>query len=267
MVQLNQNMFSANDLPSYRNPPIYEVVRGIRFDKPDKLRIPHIGLLWDKFRSDYPIIQHAPPIVSGQDVQMDIQSGIPLPRVWLINESDDQLVQFQFDRFYFNWRRRKEAYPRYSYVIKRFESVLDTTVNFFNEFEIGELRPIECELSYINHIPQGQGWNTIDDLPKIFSDFVWNQKPGRFLPNPEKVNWHAKYKLQEGWVYLIVNLRQAIQSVDKVPLFVFELTARGLGESTDKNGVREWFDAAHECIIRGFTDLTTYEVQKIWERV
>jgi hypothetical protein len=54
---------------------------------------------------------------------------------------------------------------------------------------------------------------------------------------------------------------------DKVPLFVLELTARGLGESTNKNTTREWFDVAHECIVRGFTDLTTHAVQKeFWER-
>jgi len=93
---------------------------------------------------------------------------MPLPRVWFINKSDDQLVQFQVNRFYFNWRRRQSKYPRYDHVIKNFESVLTTIVNFFSEFELGELNPIEYEFSYINHILNGQGWDTIDDLPRIF---------------------------------------------------------------------------------------------------
>ena len=32
-------------LPSYKNPPVNEVVCGMRFQVPDKLRIPHIGFL------------------------------------------------------------------------------------------------------------------------------------------------------------------------------------------------------------------------------
>jgi uncharacterized protein (TIGR04255 family) len=50
----------AGVLPSYDNPPVNEVVCGMRFYTPDKLRIPHIGLLWDKFRNEYPIIKHPP---------------------------------------------------------------------------------------------------------------------------------------------------------------------------------------------------------------
>lgn len=254
-------------LPSYRNPPVNEVVCGMRFHTPDKFRITHIGLLWNKFRSDYAVIQHAPPVVSVQgEIIVDTQSGIPLPRVWFINETDDQLVQFQVDRFYFNWRRRGGVYPRYPHVIKNFESVWDTIVNFFNEFELGEVNPIECELSYINHIPRGQGWNTVDDLPKIFSDFGWKQTTGRFLPNPVNVAWQIGFPLQETMGHLIINLKQTKRTEDKVPLFVLELTARGFCESTEKSAIRQWFDVAHEWIVRGFTDVTTPEVQKLWER-
>ena len=254
-------------LPSYKKPPVNEVVCGMRFHTPDKLRIPHIGLLWDKFRQDYPNIQHAPPIATGKgEIVIDSETGLPLQRVWFINGLDDQLIQFQFDRFYFNWRRRKDVYPRYPHVIKNFESVLDTIVNFFIEFEFGEIKPIEYELTYINHIQKGQEWNTADDLPRIFSDFAWRQTTGRFLPSPENVTWQTNFPLPEKKGNLVVNLKQAIRTEDKVPLLVLELTARGLGESTSKIAVREWFDLAHEWIIRGFTDLTTSEIHRFWER-
>ncbi len=258
---------SSDVLPSYKNPPVNEVVCGMRFDCPDKLSIPHIGLLWDKFRSGYPIIQHAPTIASAKgEIPTDAATGLPLPRVWFINKSDDQLIQFQFDRFYFNWRRRENAYPRYDHVIKNFESVLNSIVFFFDEFKIGKLKPVEYELSYINHIPKGQGWDTIDDLPGIFPDFVWKQTKERFLPNPIKVAWQTEFPLQEKMGHLIVNLKQAIRTEDKVPLLVLELTARGIGESTSKEVIREWFDMAHEWIVRGFTDLTSPEIQKKWLR-
>jgi len=253
-------------LPSYKKPPVNEVVCGMRFHTPDKLRIPHIGLLWDKFRHEYPITQHAPPIATSKgEIPVDNATGLPLQRIWFINKSDDQLIQFQFDRFYFNWRRRIDVYPRYPHVIKNFENVLDTIINFFIEFELGEFKPIEYELSYINHIQKGQEWNTADDLPRIFSDFVWRQKTGRFLPSPENVAWQTNFPLPEKKGNLVVNLKQAIRTEDKVPLLVLELTARELGESTSKIAIREWFDVAHEWIVRGFTDLTTSEIHRFWE--
>lgn len=259
--------YSMGALPSYKKPPVNEVVCGMRFHPPDKLRIPHIGLLWVKFRQQYPIIQHAPPIATAKgEIPIDNATGLPLQRVWFINDSDDQLIQFQFDRFYFNWRRRKDVYPRYPYVIKNFEGVLDTIVNFFIEFDLGEIKPIEYELSYINHIQKGQEWNTVDDLPRIFSDFVWKQTMGRFLPSPENIAWQTSFPLPEEKGHLIVNLKHAIRSEDKVPLFVLELTARGLGKSRIKDAIHEWFDVVHEWIVRGFTDLTTAEIQRFWER-
>ena len=143
MTNKIESSFSMGTLPSYKNPPVNEVVCGLRFNTPDKLRIPHIGLLWDKFRADYPIIQHVPPIASAKgEILIDKAIGMPLPRVWFINKSDDQLIQFQFDRFYFNWRRKEEDYPRYPHVIKSFEKLVDIIVNFFKEFDLGELKPI-----------------------------------------------------------------------------------------------------------------------------
>jgi uncharacterized protein (TIGR04255 family) len=267
MANAIESSFSTDALPSYKNPPVNEVVCGLRFDTPEKLRIPHIGFLWDKFRADYPIVQHVPPIATSKgEILVDPAVGVPIPRVWFINKSDDQLVQFQVDRFYFNWRSRQSDYPRYEHVIENFESALNSIIDFFNEFDLGVFKPIEYELSYINHIPNGEGWNTIDDLPKIFSDFAWKQKKERFLPSPEKVTWQSEFPLPEKLGHLIINLKQATRTEDKVALLVLELKTRGIGESTKKEDIREWFDLSHDWIVRGFTDLTTPEIQKIWER-
>jgi len=268
MGNQDKSSFSQNILPSYKNPPVNEVVCGMRFHTPNKLFIPHIGSLWEKFRNDYPSIRHAMPIASAKgELTIDLATGAPLPRVWFINKSDDQLIQFQIDRFYFNWRKREQDYPRYENVIKNFENVMNSVKNLFDEFEFGELKPIEYELSYINHIPKGQGWNTIDDLPKIFSDYVWRETKERFLPKPKRVGWNKQFSLPENKGNLNVSLKQATRTEDKVPLFVLELKTLGIFDETAKiEEFREWFDLAHEWIVRGFNDLTTPEIHKIWER-
>ncbi len=268
MEYLTPNSHLTTTLPSYKNPPINEVVCGMLFQTPENIRIPHIGLLWDKFRREYPIIQHAMPIAGTKgQILIDNVTGLPTQRVWFVNKADDQLIQFQFDRFYFNWRCRENGYPRYSHVIKNFQKAQDTIENFFKEFDLGELRPTGYELSYINHIPKGQGWNTLDDLSKVFTDFVWKDKIGRFLPTPVNITWQTTFPLSEAKGHLIVTLKQGTRVNDKIPLLLLELTARGIDESKNKKALREWFDLAREWIVRGFADLTSSEVQKVyWER-
>jgi uncharacterized protein (TIGR04255 family) len=267
MTNTIKNSFSTGALPSYKKPPVNEVVCGLRFETPHKLLIPHIGFLWEQLRTDYPNIQHAPPIVSAKgELLIDQAIGMPLPRVWFINKTDDQLIQFQGDRFYFNWRRRQSDYPRYNHVITHFEKARNAIEKMFSKFELGELKPIEYELNYINHIPKGQGWDNIDDLPKIFSDFAWKPTKERFLPNPESITWQTVFPLPNKQGHLIVSLKQATRTEDKVPLLVLELKTLGIVDSKNKDAVREFFDLSHEWIVRGFTDLTTLKIQKIWER-
>ncbi len=264
MNNTNKKLHPSESLPSYKNPPVNEVVCGLRFETSDDLKIPHMGLIWEKFRKDYPIIQHNQPIASARgEITIDTSIGSPLPRLWFINNSGDQLIQFQVDRFFFNWRRMESNYPRYDYVISKFINVYNTIEDFFKEFKLGEIIPIEYELSYINHIPNGQGWETVDDLPKIFLDFVWKKSKKRFLPNPDKVSWLAEFLLPDNKGHLIVNLKQATRTKDKATLLVLELKTRGISETRN---IREWFDLSHEWIVRGFSDITTDKIQEIWER-
>lgn len=259
---------SLGTLPSYRKPPVNEVVFGLRFNTPNNLYIPHIGLLWDKFRTDYPLISHASPVTSAKgEIKVDSVTGLPIPRVWFINESDDQLVQFQVDRFYFNWRHRHKDYPRYDYIKNKFIIALNNIITFFKEFNFGDLEPTEFELTYINHIPKGAGWYSIDDLPKIFPDFAWNDMKERFLPKPQKTSWHVDFLLPDDQGHLLISLKHAIRTEDKAPLLVLELKALGFVESPDKEAIFKWFDLAREWIVRGFTDITTPEMHKIWELI
>jgi uncharacterized protein (TIGR04255 family) len=255
-------------LPSYKRPPVSEVYAGLRFQAPDKLNITHFGQLWGKFRSEYPIVQHSVPIESRPaQLLIDQATGLPLPRVWFINKEGNQLVQFQVDRFYFNWRCRGDDYPRYPYVIEKFENVSKIVKSFFSEFEIGELKPMEYELNYTNHIPLGQGWETIEDLSNVFKDFTWSKNANRFLPRPEGVAWNTSFQIPNEKGILSVKLNQATRQEDKVRIIVFELTVRGNVDLLGDIPARQFFDTAHEWIVRGFTDLTTNEIQtKVWER-
>jgi uncharacterized protein (TIGR04255 family) len=253
--------------PSFKNPPVNEVVCGVRFRPSEKFRIAHIGLLWKRFKDEYPIVQHASPLASAAgELLVDASTGTPLPRVWFINDTGDKLIQFQGDRFYFNWRRKKDKYPRYGNIVHNFDMLVCNIVDFNKEFEFGEIEPIDYELTYINHIEKGHGWETTEDLPHVFKDFRWNHARDRFLPKPDKIAWNTSFILPNDYGRLIVNLKQGIRKEDRLPLLLFELKTSGLGNSAKIEHYRKWFDLSREWIVRGFADLTTSEQHKIWER-
>lgn len=260
---------SATKLPSYKKPPVNEVVCGFAFAPIAEFRIPYIGLLWERFRKEYPLIEHALPLTSERGLPFDSVTGLPLPRVWFIDNTETRLIQFQADRFYFNWRHRKEedVYPRYENIISQFKGHLETFLDFLKDMNLGTMSPFECELTYTNHIPKGQGWETIDDLDKVLSDFCWRPMRGRFLPRPVNTAWQAAFALPEDQGRLHVKLSQATRKTDTIPLLVLELSARGSGKEKSIEKAWDWFSTAHEWIVKGFTDITTPDMQKrYWER-
>lgn len=265
---MNANDCVQKALPSYKEPPVNEVYCGMRFRTPEKLKIPHFGLLWQKLRSQYSKIEHKPPVEATRgQVLMDSTTGLILPRMWFINEQDNKLVQFQMDQLYFNWRKRGDEYPRYPQIITGFEEVVGIVKGFFQEELLGDLEPVEYQLTYMNHIPKGQGWDTTLDLGRIFKDFLWTDTD-RFLPQPTNYVWQARFQLPDSKGNMIIRLSEGTQIEEKSQkLLILELTTKGLVEQIG-NGVsmRQWYDVAREWIVRGFTDITTSEMHKIWER-
>jgi uncharacterized protein (TIGR04255 family) len=254
-------------LPSYKKPPVDEVVCGFRFEPLSQLKVTHIGLLWERFRTEFPTVQHAAPIANDASLLVDETTGIPLPRVWFISKADNELIQFQPDRFYYNWRHRGDDYPRYPSIIKKFEKAKIQLEAFTSELNLGTIKPVDCELTYINHILQGQGWESINDLPKVIPDFSWQSEKHDFLPNPTNVAWQVRFELPENKGWLNVKLNQATRKTDGVPSLILDLTAKGLGGDKTAKAMRNWFDLAHEWIVRGFTELTAKEIQEtFWKR-
>jgi uncharacterized protein (TIGR04255 family) len=263
-----QKTSTSANLPSYKNPPVNEVVCGIRFESTENINITHFGLLWEKFQPEYPNIKHAAPITSEKrGIIIDTATGAPLPRVWFINDSNDKLIQFQLDSFYFNWRRQDGEYPRYDHIIECFEGVQHTVNEFFKEYKLGEMKHIEYELNYINHLPVGDKWISIETLNDILTDFHWTAKKERFLPIPNMLIWDARFILPEQMGELSVNLKPGIKIQDRTKILILELRVRCKQDSIEMTTTREWFDLAHEWIVRGFTDITTAKMHKEWQRI
>jgi len=132
--------------------------------------------------------------------------------------------------------------------------------------ELGSIQLEQLELTYINHIYQGSGWEEFGQVAKIFPDFNWTHGQ-RFLPDPEKINWRTSFMLPDQSGRMHVTIQNAFRRNDKKPLFLFELTVRGIGNNKTIESIWPWFDTAREWIVRGFADLTGAELQQeVWGR-
>ncbi len=194
---------------------------------------------------------------------------IPLPRVWFTQESGKGLIQIQRDRFLQNWMKagEEDPYPRYRTVIGMFRERLSRFQEFLNEAQLGIIEPLQYEMTYVNHIPQGDGWETMQDIGEVFPDFAWRVNEQRFLSVAEGVNWRTSFALPNHSGRLHVTIRNAKRRDDNRPILLFDLTARGIGKDMSPEAMWSWFDLAHEWIVCGFADLTHQEVQKnIWRK-
>jgi uncharacterized protein (TIGR04255 family) len=181
--------------------------------------------------------------------------------------TDDYLLQFQGDYFLFNWRKRGEDYPRYGNIFAAFSRHLARFREFVVRHELGPIIPMGFELTYVNRISELDGRTANDASRSALGDFVWEEREGRFLPAPRTIIWQAVFDLPRNFGTLTAKARPVRRISDEAPFVVLELTTRGLGSSRSFETLDEWFDCAHEWIVRGFADLTSLEVQKsAWGR-
>lgn len=263
-------------LPEYESPPLTEVVCGVTFKSLDRLTAAHVGIFWGELQPEYPKVEEYPPIASPIEIfdtkevstELEFTSVPPLPREMFLSEDDVFVIQLQRDRFIFNWRRLNEVnlYPRYPQVIEKFENNLRVFRDLTAKGSI-ETEPIQYELTYINHIPQGDLWEKSGEIGNIFP-FSNLSFDGTVLKSPEHVNWRTTFLLPNKLGRLHATIRtNSLRRSDNKPVIFFELTVRGMASDTSDIGRKDWFDLAREWIVRGFTDLTSNEAQeKLWRR-
>jgi uncharacterized protein (TIGR04255 family) len=263
--------------PYYTKPPVNEVVIGVQFDTLEKFTAVYPGLYWQRIKDRYPQSSVHSPIATlietfenlpDPHVQQHLQlsSTPPLPRCWFLDSAGNQLVQLQPERFLHNWRKvtGEEVYPRYNNILPEFEKLWKDFLDFAASENLGEVKPNQWEVTYVNHIYQGEGWNTLEDANKLFP--AWSSESSQdYLPQPERINLDLTYAFPDDLARLHISLTPAYTRKDNRMLLRLNLTARGRLESTDHQSLLRCLGLGHEWIVRGFTDFTSPEAHALWE--
>jgi len=268
------------DLPDFRTPPVAETVLSLQFEPVAGLTTAHVGVLWQRFREKLPLIEEQPPLPrvyekfgppSPAQVEVTVEEKPPVPRVWFLNREKTELIQVQADRFIHNWRKTEgiEPYPRYEPIRDRFRGEVAVLEQFLKEEGLGTLAVNQCEVTYVNHIEPSGVWEGHGQLEKVLRN--WSPLPeGGFLPEVEDGGVRLRFVIpgEAGKTVgrLHVVLQPAWKKGDNTPILVLNLTARGepLGEGIE--GAFAFFNLGRRWIVKGFADLTTPEMHRVWER-
>ena len=247
----------------YENPPIDEIVCGILFDSITGLQSGHLGILWQKFRPDFPGVedQNLLAPLSKEDLS---NRGALLPRVWFVHKNENELIQVQFNRFVHNWRKRRpdDEYPGYAAVIENFEKYLSRFREFLAEEKLGNLVASQYELTYIDHILENEGWETLNNLERIFPNFISLKERNALSADIREIDWQMVFGLPKDLGQLQLSIRNARRVLDNRHLLRLEFSTLS---SRPYKPMRYWFDSAHEVILNLFSNLMSDEIQeKFW---
>ncbi|SCZ52903.1 TIGR04255 family protein [Thiohalomonas denitrificans] len=268
------------NLPEFGAPPLTEVVLDVQFEPLTTLSIPEIGSFWHRVKDRFTDIEQHPPLEPSIErigvppetpqLRFALREMPPIPRIWFLNKNGQELIQIQQDRFIRNWRRINDVneYPRYeSHVRPKFVEDYELFSRFLVQEGIGRLVPTQCEITYINHIPADESWREHCDYATIFSFWQnFGTSEGIVLEDVSANLNFLMHKEDEFVGRLRVNSRPGYRASDKMPVYVFTLTARGrpLGEGLD--GVIKFFDFGRSAIVDQFTKMTTPLMHMHWRR-
>lgn len=266
----------------FANAPVVEVVCGVGFrDIP--IEVTQVGLLWLEFADEFalPPREHPLPLrvpeqnrgVLDSAAFIAITKGIakfPIPRVVFRREDETRLVQFERDRFYFNWQKTPtEPYPHFDAVYPAFEVQELKFRQAVKSVVDHDAVPLWYELTYLNLIEKDSIWQDFSQLGAILRDFNWDPSEERVLRRPIGINWNTEFELPAEAGRLHIAIRSVRKLESGTEALQVELTARSpdFSEIGAPPARDSWFGVAHEQIVRGFADITTDRIQReIWKR-
>ena len=266
-------MSRPSDLPDYKQPPVIEVAFSVQYAGDIAgFTMAHAGRFWAELGSEFSTVEEAPPISSTIERADGTIRGVllgsnlpPSRRLQIRHANDGWIVQIQPDRFLLNWSadRPDAAYPKFDACFKQFIEYRRLFESYCAQSGLNLPLPNQYELTYVNHVPRGQRWDSPADIGLVFPDITW-RSDHEFLPTPNTVSWSAIFNMPQNSGRLHASTKVARKQSDNSEVLLLELTARGFPtDSVDE----AWFYLAREWIVKGFTDLTDKVIQSdIWER-
>lgn len=269
-----------DDLPEFKRPPVTEVVLSLQYATLGNLRSYHIGMLWERVRERYPSVTEQAelppvfetfggrPVTRTPGIQIETLLKPPMPRYWF-EAPTGNLLQLQQDRLIHNWRQLEanQEYPRYERVREEFITDLTAFTDFIRDHNLGDLRPNQSEISYINTIDIPGSSNPQKALEQILKCWRGGTRFGDELESVGIVLRSVLSDKGSPYARMHIIVQPAFRTRDQSPVVRMDITVRGKPVDETVDAALAVFDRGREAIVRTFTDITTPEMHEVWGRI
>jgi uncharacterized protein (TIGR04255 family) len=264
-----------DDLPVFDNPPVIETVLGVQFAPIPGFTSGHYGWYWKNVLDDSWVRALEAPPLTDQFETFGELSGWRLPliqlsaggmpgRLQFINAQDDRVIQIQNTRFIYNWRKRESSYPSFRKTYPEFTDKLGGFRGFLQTAELCDIAPNQWEVSYFNHVPKGELWETPDDWSNVFpSLFPTPRRSDLVRFESLSAEWHSEIPPERGRLHIAVQHGRPPEGTPDV--LSLHLTARGLVRPDDRDwGLDSGLELGHRVLARMFASLASEAALKHW---
>jgi uncharacterized protein (TIGR04255 family) len=266
-------------LPRFRKPPVVETVLGVQFQRFRELTNGHLGAFWRRVaeaglgNKRWTIVKDAAPLPSAYEEFEEVGwhpehllqiSNDPSARLQIRNDRGDAMIQVQNGRIHYNWiGTRDEEYPSYKVVRPIFDRLVSLWTEFLTENGLGDLRPNQWEVTYVNHIPQGSVWHSPTDWADVLPGLLGRcGESGGTRFESMSGAWQFEFPEKAGRLH--VDLKHGLSS-GKSPVRILRLTLTARGPVNEKTPWERGLDLGHGALVLAFRDLTSAAAHAAWE--
>ncbi|MBL8695605.1 MAG: TIGR04255 family protein [Planctomycetes bacterium] len=270
--------------PEFARPPVIEVALGVQWPPVRGVwgpRISHYaeslaGEGW-KPHAEVAPVEYVEERLDGEGFwappgfAFSVVTGVA-PRLQLIRDHDDRLLQIQNGWFVYNWRKtsRSGDYPRYGMVKEEFNRQLAILREFAERNTWNLPQPTLWEVTYVDRIEQGTVWQDPSDWARALPGLIGGAALSQSVQE-ETAQIQRTYRLPGNIGRLYVNLQHVLSAAPlnpaEEPLESLQITftARGpLPSATGWSELENMFAGGHAAIVELFKAVSSETAKDYW---
>ena len=264
--------------PVYERPPVIETVLGVQFDRLPALSNSHLGVFWKALdRQEWQTIDDVTPLPNqierfvdaarwGAGIQVQLTDD-PACRCRIKNCNGDRMIQLQNTRLHLNWLGEQGAkYPHHETMLAEFEQTYRSFSEFVAAENVGELKPNQWEITYVNHIPKDTVWQTPNDWH--FFKLLGSDAPTS-MARAESFHgeWHLLIPENRGRLHIEwQHAKKSPADTDPAEVIRLVFTARGPLEQNEDSfaAIIAGLNLGRDVIVTSFRDFASKAANDYW---
>ena len=268
-------MPEPNDsLPTFDRPPIIETKLGVQFSPWTDFQSAHFGLFWQEcvglegwsLAPDQLALATDTEQFGDKQLKPRLAEAAEFPQVRMTLQHSDGIrsVQFQPNKLYFLWDRRKGPGPGHEAARQEFAAILDKMPRFAEAHKLPSFQPNLWEVTYTSVIPPGPLWQTPADWHNVL--------PFLFVPGGPAPSGHPWATFTGEWLFEIpdrrgrvrVKAQKSVANPGKEIVLLLIVKARGEIGGTGAADCLEGLALGRQAAVRVFCDLASPAAKKEW---